>query len=120
MNAVITIRPGIDHELGDFADAADVLDAVGVGEAEILVEAVAHVVAVEQVRAHAERVQLALDDVRDRRLAAAGKAGHPQHARAMAVLARARILVDFESPASGCSASGAARNAACRRRPCGW
>ncbi len=61
----------IDHEPGDLADAADVLDAIGGGEAEILVQPMADVVAVEQVRAHAERVQLALDEVRDRRFAAA-------------------------------------------------
>ena len=42
-------QPGIDHQLGDLGDAADVLDAVGVGEAEVLVQAVADVVAVEQV-----------------------------------------------------------------------
>ena len=39
---------GLGHQLGDLADAADVLHPVGLGEAEILVEAVAHIVAVEQ------------------------------------------------------------------------
>ncbi len=38
----------LHEQLGYLADAADVLHAVGVGEAEVLVEAVAHIVAVEQ------------------------------------------------------------------------
>ena len=42
-------QAGVDHQLRHLGDAADVLDPVGVGEAEVLVEAVAHVVAVEQV-----------------------------------------------------------------------
>ena len=62
-------QAGVDHQPGDLGDAADVLDAVGIGEAEVLVEAVAYVVAVEQVRVPTELVQLALDDVGDGRLA---------------------------------------------------
>ena len=48
MKEQMTIDPGLDEELRHLADAADVLDPVGIGEAEILVEAVAHIVAVEQ------------------------------------------------------------------------
>ena len=51
-------QAGVGHQPRHFADAADVLDAVGGGEAEVLVEAVAHVVAVEQRGMHAARVQL--------------------------------------------------------------
>ena len=40
---------GVGEQLGDLADAADVLFAVGGGEAEVLVQAVADVVAVENV-----------------------------------------------------------------------
>ena len=43
-------QAGVHHQLGDLADAADILDAVGFGEAEIAVEPMAHVVAVEQHR----------------------------------------------------------------------
>ena len=50
MNEVRHDQAGIGHQLRDFGDAADVLDAVGGGEAEILVEAMTHVVAVEQRR----------------------------------------------------------------------
>ena len=42
-------QPGIGHQPRHFGDAADVLDAVGLGEAEIAVEAVADIVAVEDV-----------------------------------------------------------------------
>ena len=42
-------QAGVDHQLGHLGDAADVLHPVGVGEAEVAVEAVADVVAVEQV-----------------------------------------------------------------------
>ena len=48
----------IDHQLRDLRDAANVLDAVRVGEAEILVESVPHVVAVEQVRVTPQRIEL--------------------------------------------------------------
>jgi hypothetical protein len=40
-------QAGIGHQLGDFGDAADVFHAIGIGEAEIAVEAVADIVAVE-------------------------------------------------------------------------
>ena len=42
-------QAGIDEQLGRLADAADVLHPVGIGEAEIAVEAVADIVAVEQI-----------------------------------------------------------------------
>ena len=71
MKLTSTIRPGIDHQLRHLGDAADVLDAVLVGEAEVLVQAVAHVVAVEQVGVPAHRQQrfstrLAIVDLPDR------------------------------------------------------
>ena len=66
-----TTTPGVDEQLGHLAHAADVLHPVGVGEAEVAVQAVADVVAVEQEGAHALLVQLALDQVGDGRLARA-------------------------------------------------
>ncbi len=57
MNAAMTIRPASTNSFAHLADAADVLDAVRVGEAEVLVEAVADVVAVEQVGVMAAREQ---------------------------------------------------------------
>ena len=43
-------QPGLGHQLGDFADAADIFDPVDFGEAEIAVEPMADIVAVEQDR----------------------------------------------------------------------
>ena len=65
---------GIHEELRHLPDTPDVLDAIGVGEAQVAVQAVAHVVAVEHVRVRAPGVELPLDDVGDRALARAGQA----------------------------------------------
>ena len=86
-------QPGIGHQPGDFADAADVLDPVGLGEAEIVVEAVADIVAVEQIGVPALGQQLLLDQIGDGRLAGAGKPGEPQHARASGPSAAARLAL---------------------------
>ena len=59
MNDAMHDEPGVDHQLGHLGDAADVLDAVGLGEAEVLVQPMADVVAVEEVGVAAQRVQLA-------------------------------------------------------------
>ena len=90
-------QAGIDHQLGHLADAADVLDAVGVGEAEIAVEAVAHVVAVEQHGVDAARVQRLLDQIGDGRLAGAGQAGEPQHRAAVWCFSAARAALSTAS-----------------------
>ena len=64
-------QPGIDHEARHFGDAPDIFDPVLVGEAQILVEPMTHVVAVEQVGVPAFGVQLLLDQVGDGRFARA-------------------------------------------------
>jgi hypothetical protein len=56
---------GVGHQPGHLRDPPDVLDAVGVGEAEVLVQAVPDVVAVEQVGVEALAVQAPFDEVRD-------------------------------------------------------
>ena len=89
-------QPGFDHQLRDLADAADVLDPVGLGEAEIAVEPVADIVAVEQHGVVAARVQLLLDEVGDGRLAGAGQAGEPED-RGLLLLERGALgLADRE------------------------
>lgn len=40
---------GVGKELGDLTDATDVLIAVGLGEAKVLVQAEAHVVAIKTI-----------------------------------------------------------------------
>ena len=71
---------GVDHQRRDLGHPTDVLDPVGVGEAEVVVEPVADVVAVEQEGVDAERVQAPLDQVGDGRLAGTGQAGEPDDA----------------------------------------
>ena len=65
MNAVNTIESRIRHELGDFADATNVLDPICVGEAQILVESMANIIAVEQEAVLAECVELFLHQIGD-------------------------------------------------------
>ena len=74
-------QPGLGHQLGDLAHAADVLDPVDVGKAEIAVEPVPHIVAVEQHRMPAAGQQLLLDQIGDRRFAGPRQPGQPQHRR---------------------------------------
>src|SRR3954453_21959786 len=51
-------QAGVGHDPGDLADPADVLDAIGLSETEIPVEAVADIVAVEQEGVTPPRRQL--------------------------------------------------------------
>src|SRR5204863_515073 len=75
-------------------DAADVLDAVLRGEAQVLVEAVADVVAVEQVGVPAGGGEALLDPIGDGGLAGARESREPQHAGSLSLLPRACLLVD--------------------------
>src|SRR5205085_1962166 len=83
----------VDEQLRHLAHAADVLDPVGGGEAEVLVEPMAHVIAVQQVGMGAALGELPLHEVRDRRLAGPGKAGEPEDARSLPLSAARRILL---------------------------
>src|SRR5690348_4755280 len=75
----------VGHEPRDLADAADVLDAVGLSEAEIAVEAVAHVVTVEQESVPSARGELLFDEIGDGRLAGARETCEPQYRRLLAL-----------------------------------
>lgn len=69
-------RGAVGEELGDFGDAADVLVAVFLGEAQVLVEAETDVVAVEAVGVDAAVVEeLALEFDGDSGFAGRGEAG---------------------------------------------
>jgi hypothetical protein len=85
-------QPRIDHQLRHLGHAADVLHPVLVGEAQVLVQAVADVVAVQDVGVVAHRQQLLLHQVGDGRLARAGQAGEPHAARAWCLI-RARAAL---------------------------
>ena len=83
MKETSTIRPASTISFADLGDAADVLDAVGVGEAEIAVEAVADIVAVEHDRCGGPSAcSFFSTQVGDGRLAGAGQAGEPEARRA--------------------------------------
>jgi hypothetical protein len=112
-------QAGVDHQLGDLGHPADVLDPVFLGEAEVLVQAVADVVAVQQIGVAAQGVQALFDQVGDGRLARARQARQPDDPAALALQRRPRGLgdvgvlpVDVVGPAQG-------EVAACPRRPCG-
>jgi hypothetical protein len=68
----------VGEELGYLGDAADVLVAVLLGEAEVLVEAEADVVAVEAVGGHAEVQEVLLQGGGNGGLARGGEAGEPE------------------------------------------
>jgi len=107
-------QAGLHHELGDLADAPHVLLAVLRAEAQVAVEPVAHVVAVQQRGQDAARGQRVLQRARHGRLARAAQAGEPQHAAALVQqalldLARHRALLPGDVVAAAQHAGG--RNA---------
>src|SRR3546814_20221838 len=65
--------PGVRHQLGDLAHPADVLHAVGISEAKVLVKPVADIVAVQQEDIPATGVQLLLTHIVDGRFTRPGK-----------------------------------------------
>ncbi len=61
-------QSGVGHQFGHFGDAPNVLDTVGVGEAEVPSQPVPHVVTVEEVGVASEGVQPPFEFVCDGRL----------------------------------------------------
>ncbi len=88
------MRPASVISLATFGDAPDVFDAVVVGEAEIAVQPMANIVAVQQERMLALGVQQLLQRVGDRGLAGAGIAGEPDDGRRLVLDRRARLFID--------------------------
>ena len=89
-------QTGVDHQLGNLGNPANVLDAVGVGEAEILVQPMPDVVAIEDVCMPPERDELLLHQVGDGRLARPGEAGEPEHAGLLTLQPRTALLIHGE------------------------
>ena len=54
---VVNNQPGIRHKLGDFTDTPDILDPVGLGKAQVLIEPVPHIVAIKQECVAVHQVQ---------------------------------------------------------------
>jgi hypothetical protein len=59
-------KAGVGHQPCNLADPADILDPVGFGEAEIAIEAMANIVAIEQEGVTTAGGELLLDEIRDR------------------------------------------------------
>jgi hypothetical protein len=90
-------QSGINHQSGDLAAAADVLDPVEIGEAEVAVESSPQVVAIERISVHAPLCEPLLDEVEDGGLAGAGQTGEPQDAGALRLHVGTERLVDPEA-----------------------
>jgi hypothetical protein len=88
-------EPGIKHQLRRFGNASDVLSSILRCETEILVQACAHVIAVENVGVHTECVQATLGGVGDRGLAGAGQSGEPHHPRPLVLQPGPSFAVDL-------------------------
>src|SRR5581483_956673 len=86
---------GVGEEFSDLADAADVFLAVPGREAEIGIQAVADVVAVEDVGVLAGVEEFAFEFGGDGGLARAGKAGEPDHAAGVVIAQGALAGVDL-------------------------
>lgn len=67
----------VGKELGDLTNAADVLVAVLLGEAQVLVQTEAHVVAIETVGGQPQVEEMLLEGGSDGGLARGGEAGEP-------------------------------------------
>src|SRR5207253_981155 len=78
----------------DLADAPDILAALGRREAEIGIEPLADIVAVEDRRLIPEFEELLLEHPREGRLAGSGKAGKPDDAAEVPVAGGARRARD--------------------------
>ena len=88
-------EPGISHEFADFADAPDIFDAILWREAEVAIQAVADVVAIEHINVQAELEEFAFERVGDRAFARAGKAREPDDRAFVTVAQRTFRCGDF-------------------------
>jgi len=89
-------QASVGHHLRHFADAADVLDSIGVRESQVAIQPVAYVIPVEQKGMAIHARQLLLDQVRDRRLAGARQAREPQHRRFLVLELRVQFARHIE------------------------
>jgi hypothetical protein len=90
MKLTSTISPASDISLRHLADAAQVLHAILVGEAQVAIEPVAHVVAIQHERVQAHGVQALVDEVGDGGLARADRPVNHTQRGACPGCARAR------------------------------
>ena len=72
-------QAGIGHQAGHLAHTADVFYPVGIGKAQILVQPVAHIVAIQQIGVTVHPCELLFHKIRNGGFARPGQARHPQH-----------------------------------------
>ena len=84
----------IEKELRHLSDAADVFLPVRIGEAQVLAEAVADVVAIQHIGGQAPREQGCVHGIGQGAFARAGKTGEPEDGAAMAALLSPGCPVD--------------------------
>src|SRR6185437_10459546 len=87
-------QSGIYEQLCRLANPANVFHAIDVCEAEIAIEPVADIVAVEQIGVSAFGEERAFDQVRNGGFARSRKTGEPEHDGPLPLLAGARLLAD--------------------------
>ena len=92
-----------DEQLGDLGDASNVFDAVALGEAEIAIEPMTDIVAIEHEGMFPESVKLFFQLIRDRRLAGARQTGEPQQRRLLRIKTGSRRFGDIEGLEIGIS-----------------
>ena len=95
-------KAGIDKQARDLGNPANVFDAIGLGEAEILIQAKANFVTVEQIRVTTGSVQALFQRVRNRGFAGRGKASEPQAQRLLELELGAGLLVNVHRLSNKC------------------
>ena len=90
------MKAGLDHELCDFGDPANILNSILVRKAEIAIEPVTDIVAVQKDGMTSEPMQHLLEQIRDRRLAGSRQARKPEDTGLLTIQRRPRRLVDLE------------------------
>lgn len=86
-------QPRIDHQVRHFGHTSHVFDARLWCKAQIAIETMPQIIAIEQIGVIPQSAQAALQKVGDRRLASTGQPGEPKTLRLLAFTLRARLLV---------------------------
>ena len=82
----------IGHEFRHLRDAPDIFDAVSIGEPKIAVEAVAYIVAVEQIGVATKRGELLFENVGDGGFARSRQSCEPEHCGLLPLGCGARLF----------------------------
>ena len=89
-------QPGIGHQPRHLAHAADVFHPVGIGKAQIAVQPVTHIVAIQKEGVLAQGMQLLFHDIGDGRFARTRQAGEPDDAGLLVLLRGMGVAVHID------------------------